>query len=62
MLCTTFLDLRKALILADLGKIRRERAGDLRRFNLEQFSDFVKHWVAQLIRPEEETRHAGDPT
>jgi hypothetical protein len=62
MLCTTFLGLRNALILADLRKIRRERAGESCRFNLEQFADFVKHWVAQLIRPEEETRHAGDPT
>jgi hypothetical protein len=62
MLCTTFFGLRKALILADLRKIRRKREGDFCRFNLEQFSDFVKHWVAHLIRPEEETRHAGDPT
>jgi hypothetical protein len=62
MLCTTFFALCKALISRGFGKLSRKRAGSLCRFNLEHFREFVKHWVAQLIRPEEETRHAGDPT
>ena len=51
-----------ALISPDLkthSAISRRR---FYRFNVEQKSEFVKHWSAQLIRPEEETKHAGDPT
>lgn len=62
MLCTNFFVLRNALISAAFREIRQKRPGDFCRVNLEQFAEFVKHWVAQLIRPEEETRHAGDPT
>jgi hypothetical protein len=62
MLCTIFLVLRKTLILADFKRIRAKREHHFCRSNLEQFIGFVKHWSSELIRPEEETRHAGDPT
>jgi hypothetical protein len=62
MLCTFFLALHKALILSVFNRIRDDRGRYFCRFNLEQFRVFVKHWAAELIRPEEETRHAGEPT
>jgi len=62
MLCTSFSAYRKALISADSIKFREERDVHFCRSNVEQFRVFVKHWAAQLIRPEEESRHAGDPT
>jgi hypothetical protein len=62
MLYTCLLALRKALILSVFNRIRGSRERRFCRFNLEQFTVFVKHWSAQLIRPEEETKHGGDPT
>jgi hypothetical protein len=62
MLCTSFSALHKALISSDFSKFRQKQECFFCRSNLEQFRVFVKHWAAQLIRPEEKTRHAGDPT
>ena len=62
MLYTTFLALHKSLISSDFRRICDRCAGNLFRFKLEQFRVFVKHCSPDLIRPEEETRHAGDPT
>jgi hypothetical protein len=62
MLCTIFSVSHNALISSDFRRIRDKCERDFFRLNLEQFRIFVKHWVAQLIRPEEETRRAGDPT
>jgi hypothetical protein len=62
MLCTCFLALHKALISSAFSRIRSNRDRLFCRLNLEHSRVFVKHWSAQLIRPEEETRQAGDPT
>jgi hypothetical protein len=61
MLCTIFSIWHKGLISSGFKRVRDERGRDFFRLNLEQFGVFVKHWVAQLIRPEEETKRAGDP-
>jgi hypothetical protein len=62
MLCTCFLALHKALISSAFSRIPGNRDRLFCRLNLEQSRVFVKHWSAQLIRPEEETKQAGDPT
>ncbi|HKN31504.1 MAG TPA: hypothetical protein VJY34_27965 [Roseiarcus sp.] len=61
-LCTSFSALHKPLISGDFSKIRQKGDSFFRRFNLEQLRVFVKHWSPHLIRPEVETRHAGEPT
>jgi hypothetical protein len=62
MPCTILFCLSKTLISPDFGSFRLEWALELCRSNLEQFREFVKHWSAKMIRPEEETIHAGEPT
>jgi hypothetical protein len=62
MLCTIFLVLRKTLISTDFTTIRAKRERHFCRSKLAQFKVFVNHSSSELIRPEEETRYAGDPT
>lgn len=62
---TYLLFLSKALISPEFGTFCVERAGECCRSNLEQLTEFVKQWSANLIRPEEQTIgtiHAGEPT
>jgi len=62
MLCTIFLFLPNALNLAGFEAIRGKLGREFSRCNLEQFREFVKYQCAKMIRPEEKTIHAGDPT
>ena len=60
MLCTRISWWRKPLIFSAFGRIGSDFGRRLYRFNLEQMKEILKHWSSESIRPEEETKNAGD--